>query len=133
MTGAGETCPLSFSISWAAPELAAAFFRGEDTIVADPAADMWALGVIAYELITNSRVFGVSENRKSALHKIIGRDSLPWEHPDPEVNKLSKLRGLRGMILACLSRDASQRPASHELVNACDCCFAAIEVAGNMA
>jgi serine/threonine protein kinase len=133
MTGAGETCPLSFSIRYAAPEVAAAFERGENTIVADPAADMWALGVIAYELITNSPVFGVSENRESALHKIIGRGSLPWEHPDPEVNKLSKLRRLRGTILACLSRDASQRPASHELLNAWERFFDATEVSGNMA
>jgi hypothetical protein len=34
-----------------------------------------------------------------------------------QAGKLTKLRRLKGTILACLSRDAAQRPSARELIN----------------
>ena len=48
--------PLSYSLAYAAPETIAAAERKERVVVADPAVDVWALGVMAYELFTRTRV-----------------------------------------------------------------------------
>ena len=44
----GEHAPLAFSLYYAAPETIEAFTRKEATIVADPAVDVWALGVRSF-------------------------------------------------------------------------------------
>lgn len=41
-----------FSLEYCAPEVAAAVARGDRAMVACGAADMWAVGVIAYQLAT---------------------------------------------------------------------------------
>ena len=49
--------PLSFSLTYAPPEMIAAFDAGERSTAVSGATDMWALGVIAYELLTCKRAF----------------------------------------------------------------------------
>jgi serine/threonine protein kinase len=41
-----------FSLEYCAPEVAEAVARGDRAMVACGAADMWAVGVIAYQLAT---------------------------------------------------------------------------------
>ena len=41
----GEAADLSFSLWYAPPELIVAYTAGERTLVADPSADVWSLGV----------------------------------------------------------------------------------------
>lgn len=43
-----------FSLEYCAPEVAAAVARGDRAMVACGAADMWAVGVIAYQLATGA-------------------------------------------------------------------------------
>jgi hypothetical protein len=52
---AGEQVGLTYSLLYAAPEVIAAVEAGRAHFVGSPAADVWALGVIAYELLTQSR------------------------------------------------------------------------------
>ena len=48
----GRTAPLSYTPAYAAPEIVKAAHRGDQSIECDPAADMWALGIIAFEIIS---------------------------------------------------------------------------------
>ena len=48
----GRTVPLSYTMAYAAPEIIKAAQRGDQSIECDPAADMWALGIIAFEIIS---------------------------------------------------------------------------------
>ena len=52
----GVEAPMSYSLAYAAPETIEAAERKDRTVVADPAVDVWALGVMAYELFTRTRV-----------------------------------------------------------------------------
>lgn len=49
--------PLAFSLTYAAPEAVAAAAAGHRKVAVDSAVDMWALGVVAYELLTARRAF----------------------------------------------------------------------------
>ena len=64
---AGDKARLMFSIGYAPPEVVHALERGDNDIVADPAADMWALGVIAFELLTNTPVFEYGTSKQKAF------------------------------------------------------------------
>ena len=57
---AGITARLTLSLKYAAPETIAALEAGCHTIHVDAAVDIWAIGVIAFELLTGERAFPVS-------------------------------------------------------------------------
>lgn len=48
----GDSARAAFTLPYAPPEAVALHAEGEAAAVADPAADAWALGVIAFELLT---------------------------------------------------------------------------------
>ena len=64
---------------YAPPEELSALQKGEHSVAADAAADVWALGVIAFELLTRHRVFGSSVARDTMKAQLLGREALPWE------------------------------------------------------
>lgn len=111
MACAGARTGLSFSLNYAAPETVAAHESGARTIVADAAADVWALGVLAYELLAQRRVFPVTTSAQAVRDALSGRAPLPWETREP-----AALRTLKRSVLACLCRDAAARPAAADVV-----------------
>ena len=60
----GEYAPLSYSLSYAPPEVIQAVRGSRRTIVADTAMDAWALGIVAVELFTNQPTFSRLEDRE---------------------------------------------------------------------
>ena len=63
----GEVAGLAYTLVYAAPEVAAAAEAGARSVVVTPAMDAWALGVVAFELLT----------RQSAFQQLLeGRDSV---------------------------------------------------------
>ena len=54
---AGEAAPLSFTLAYAAPEVARAYCGQQQSILSDPALDAWSLGVMAFELLTGAPAF----------------------------------------------------------------------------
>ena len=53
----GEAAPLSFSLTYAPPEVIQGVRAGRRTITADTAMDAWTLGIVAFELFTNCPTF----------------------------------------------------------------------------
>lgn len=82
--------------------------------VASAAADIWALGVVAFEMFTNERVFHGTppETIRTALS---GDTPLPWEEEDLGEAEESmwleaeKLPSLKSFVLSCLHRDPAKR------------------------
>ena len=91
---------------------------------AHPAADIWAFGVISFELLTNSPAFSHGSTRKQIADQISGRaGGLPWEAGgpgEPEDPRLALLRGMRPLVLQCLSRNPTERPAAAEVAASVD-------------
>lgn len=114
---AGEMASLAYSPGYAAPEVVATAEAGEARIRVAPSADVWALGVIAFELLTETRVASVDGDRAAFNDALMGRAPLPWEESGPDaVARLRRLRRLRGSILQCLERDPAQRPSSRQVL-----------------
>ena len=115
---AGDNVPLTFSPMYAPPEVAEAAESGDRTIVADAAADMWALGVMAFELLTDQPVFHpISATRELIWAQLCGREALPWE--DGAVGqreKLKQLHVLKRAVLQCLQRKAHDRPTADKVL-----------------
>jgi serine/threonine protein kinase len=65
---AGYRAPLSFTLGYAAPEVAFALEQGCDTIVADCPMDAWAIGVIAFELLTGRPAFKMFRGKQDVRH-----------------------------------------------------------------
>jgi serine/threonine protein kinase len=114
---AGEVAPLEFTPPYAAPEVVAAFESGSTDIVADAAADIWALGLTAFEVFTGERVFPPGTPLEEMYERISGRQALPWESADGAA-LVQKLRGFRRHVLQCLHRDPRQRPTATAMLMA---------------
>jgi serine/threonine protein kinase len=105
----GQSSHLTFTLPYAAPEVVAAFEAGQHTVAMHPAADVWALGLIAFEMLTGERIFAPFTEQQDILNAIAGRTAMPWEGVRrPEF--LRKLRIFRRHVLECLQRDPAQRP-----------------------
>jgi serine/threonine protein kinase len=110
---AGEDAPLEFTPPYAAPEVIAAFEAGATSLVADAAADVWALGLTAFEVFTGERVFPPGIPLPEIYDAISGRRPLPWEaQGGDKLALVGRLRGFRRHVLACLERDPAHRPTA---------------------
>lgn len=76
---AGMRTGLSFALNYASPEIILAQEAGSRTLAVDPAADIWALGVTAYELLSGGRTFAPGTPTTEIRNMISGRLPLPWE------------------------------------------------------
>ena len=85
---------------------------------------MWAVGVIAYELMTGGSAFPMFEWMKGDVHEAaLGKRAYPWEHSIGTFRDLPQLRALKDPVLACLTRDPSKRPTSEQFLSQLNALF----------
>jgi serine/threonine protein kinase len=60
----GEHASLSFTVQYAPPEVIDAYMAKQKTIVATEAMDAWAMGVVAFELLTGGSAFSMAGGHK---------------------------------------------------------------------
>lgn len=111
--GTGMRTGLSFSLNYASPEIIIAQESGQRTLDVSASADVWALGVVAYELLSGTRTFAPGTPTSEIRNMISGRLPLPWEEQEPK-----QLRTLRHSVLSCLARNAAERPSAAEVHSA---------------
>jgi serine/threonine protein kinase len=118
VAAAGDAAQLVLSLAYAAPEVVLAHEAGARTVVASQATDIWAIGVMAFELLTTRRAFLLTDSTPEICDKLCGRAPLPWEPGGGAEQALPKLGVLRKSVLRCLSRDTAARPSAAELAAA---------------
>ena len=106
----GSTVPLCCTLSYAAPETVLAIIAGERTVVANPAVDAWAMGVMAWELLTRTKVFEPG-SRALVEQTMQGQAQLPWERAEAAEHnvRMRQLGFMREGVLALLARDPRDR------------------------
>jgi serine/threonine protein kinase len=101
------------SLAYSPPEVVHLVQNGDSKMTAEKAVDMWALGVIAFELLTKTRVFPSSTSQDQAMRILCGLEPLPWEEgAEGAEEKLQMLKGLKNPVLKCLARDPEARPTA---------------------
>jgi serine/threonine protein kinase len=108
---AGSIAPLNYSLNYASPEVVSGAKAGATNSCTTPVADIWALGVMAFELMLLKRAFPPSMSEREIRRRITTPGALPWEQQDPV-----GLEMLRQSVLQCLDRDPEKRPTATELV-----------------
>jgi serine/threonine protein kinase len=103
------------SLDFAPPEVVRALQAGKFQMKVEPSADVWALGMVAYELLTRSRAFPSGMDQDEICDQITGKSPLPWENEMTKRDKLNKLKQLKPSVLRCLSRDPLERPTVEQL------------------
>jgi serine/threonine protein kinase len=112
---AGELAQLSFTLAYAAPEVIAAYDAGQPTHLVHPAVDVWALGVIAFEMLTGETIFEPFTPNVEIMAHIAGRKPMPWEGPRRS-ELLRKLHVFQNNVLECLDREPARRPTMDVVV-----------------
>ena len=107
VTGGGHTQPTH-------PVGTVAYMSPEQTrgAVVDARSDVWSVGVVLFELLTGRSAFA-SASDGVTIHRI--------RHDDPDLNLLQRDSippVLASLILRCLSKEASERPADGHALHA---------------
>ena len=100
------------TLAYAPPEVIMAHNEGQPVTV-EAAHDIWALGVMAYEVIAGQPAFQHSRHIFACAQ---GNEAYPWEAvclaDAPQTWRKSRLRPV---VQACLERDATKRPSATAL------------------
>lgn len=115
---AGQQLPGSHAVTtlvYCPPEAVLAKKEGVAAFEVTEAADMWALGLIAFELLTRKIPF-IFMSAKDVEERLCGQKPLLWEGEGEHVQQMLRpLGALRGTVLSCLNRDPSQRPRAADV------------------
>jgi serine/threonine-protein kinase len=107
----GKPGRVSGTQAWMAPEAEAAMRQGKE-LAADPSWDMYALGLVLYNMVTGKRPpMSVPHVYKLVRIKtaLVREDS---SVPRPAVKALTT--GLNGLIAACVDNDPNKRPTASQ-------------------
>ena len=79
----GAEVPLACTVKYSPPEVVLALDARVGSVVADPAIDAWALGVVAFELLTGRSTFDILADGKAAVRSFAARCPARLGHDQP--------------------------------------------------
>ena len=100
-----------FTLRYAAPESVLSM-QQKATVTAHPSQDVWAIGVIAFEMMSGEPLFPLGSTSEQVQQILLGK--LPFPHED-NPNVWRKVGKLKELVHRMRSRDASQRPSAAEV------------------
>ena len=113
---AGEMASFQFTPCYAAPEVLQAYVNKEQ-IPVHPSVDIWALGVIVYEVLTGAPALQTCKNVEEVIAHAAGEKAYPWE---AAANADFDQSNVRHLIRECLRRNPELRPTAAQLRAAVD-------------
>ncbi|KAL0035895.1 hypothetical protein WJX77_006910 [Trebouxia sp. C0004] len=105
----GMPSPLNITLTCAAPELVAADANGERVVHSSPATDMWALGVLAYEMFAGEALFQPKYSEQEVVAMLLGYKPLPWEANPAMISQHVHSPAAGHLIRHLLQRDPEAR------------------------
>ena len=117
--GRESSVPLEVSTRWTPPEIQKARDRRLDTVTAATSADIWAFGIMGYELLTGNTAFQPGLPRGTIRRMLHGKAPLPWEDHANSTDLTAELADseLKGIVLSCLARKPAVRPSAAALAS----------------
>jgi serine/threonine protein kinase len=116
---ADDVVRLTYSPAYSPPETLKEVEQGVMHVSARTAADMWAVGVIAYELAVKHRAFTpMLWPRSAVMEAAMGLRPYPWESEVGTFANIPELRALGRIVRACLARSPDRRPSAEEFLAA---------------
>lgn len=101
---------MCFTVKYAPPETIIAFNRGDEGDTADPTVDVWALGLICFDLLTLKPYYCPFAKAETVIAQHSSGDLLLSEKPlEPSIAACLGTGAFRDTILSMLSRDAVAR------------------------
>jgi serine/threonine protein kinase len=115
---AGTQADAHCTVGYAAPEVLLAHERHE-LITVDPAQDIWSLGVMVFECLTEKAAIDLFSSER-AVSMARGDTAYPWEEAQVENDFIMMSSGARSSVLACLSYNPDERPTAADLLRHMD-------------
>ncbi|KAK9804261.1 hypothetical protein WJX72_003787 [[Myrmecia] bisecta] len=106
---AGTSVPFPYSLRYTAPEVLTGAASTSACIKAEPSADMWSLGVMAFQMFSGRALFPhASYTDAEVTSMLLGYTKLPFES-DPALWESIPDADARALVAALLQRDPTQR------------------------
>ena len=107
----GTNQTLSYTPLFAPPELGHIVSTGHNQFVVSGAVDVWALGIMAWTLLTGRLPYACGDD---VIPKLLGHQLFPWEEKI-DVKTNFKLGILKPAVLSMLTRDPEKRATIHQV------------------
>ncbi|GMH39213.1 hypothetical protein BSKO_07111 [Bryopsis sp. KO-2023] len=75
----GSKASIEYSLRYAPPEVLIAHARGDQQMVAKRAIDVWAVGIVFWEVLTGEAMFGENYTDEEVMAMLLGVEPLPFE------------------------------------------------------
>jgi len=104
----GEDAPIEYTLRYAAPEVVSLHLKGAPLINAHPSSDMWALGLIFWEVLVGEPLFGQKYTEEEVMAMLLGISPLPFERVPQMWNRISD-RIARRVVQSLLQKEPEAR------------------------
>lgn len=126
-TGSARSANMCYTLRYAAPEVVQGDQTSKEPPFATIAADVWALGVIAYEVLCGQRLFNKDMNQAEVVSMMLGYTPLPFEANPALFQSMNAPPNAQNMLRQMLQRNPTARPALKDVLS--NSLFAAVSQA----